>query len=319
MQSERIRERIAQFGGKLYLEFGGKLFDDYHASRVLPGFAPDNKIRMLLAAEGAGGDRHRHQRQRHRKEQAPRRPRHHLRRRRHAAGRRLSRVRPLRRQHRADAVYRPAFGRHLSSTGCRRWASRSTACTGFPTIPPTFPGDRQRRRLWQKRLYRDHALARRRHRTRPGQRQDGDLPVPALSRAPARRARGLREVRDLPDLEPAAEAPGEPRLRGRHRRPERREHDRPLPPRGLWRHHGQLQPRHRDLPRAARHLRAHLRRMPLQEPDGHGREHGRLRHRRRRSLPRGVEAGGRSPLLTTPPACAGWVWRRTRKSTSSSC
>ncbi len=48
MQSERIRERIAQFGGKLYLEFGGKLFDDYHASRVLPGFAPDNKIQMLL-------------------------------------------------------------------------------------------------------------------------------------------------------------------------------------------------------------------------------------------------------------------------------
>ena len=48
LQSERIRERIAKFGGKLYLEFGGKLFDDYHASRVLPGFAPDNKIRMLL-------------------------------------------------------------------------------------------------------------------------------------------------------------------------------------------------------------------------------------------------------------------------------
>ncbi len=47
MQSEQIRKRIAQFGGKLYLEFGGKLFDDYHASRVLPGFEPDSKIRML--------------------------------------------------------------------------------------------------------------------------------------------------------------------------------------------------------------------------------------------------------------------------------
>ena len=46
-QSEHIRERIAKFGGKLYLEFGGKLFDDYHASRVLPGFEPDSKIRML--------------------------------------------------------------------------------------------------------------------------------------------------------------------------------------------------------------------------------------------------------------------------------
>ena len=48
MQSGHIRERIAQFGGKLYLEFGGKLFDDYHASRVLPGFQPDSKLRMLL-------------------------------------------------------------------------------------------------------------------------------------------------------------------------------------------------------------------------------------------------------------------------------
>ena len=47
-QSEHIRRRIDQFGGKLYLEFGGKLFDDYHASRVLPGFAPDSKIRMLI-------------------------------------------------------------------------------------------------------------------------------------------------------------------------------------------------------------------------------------------------------------------------------
>lgn len=48
MQSEHIRERIGQFGDKLYLEFGGKLFDDYHASRVLPGFAPDSKLQMLM-------------------------------------------------------------------------------------------------------------------------------------------------------------------------------------------------------------------------------------------------------------------------------
>ena len=47
LQSSRIKDRIAEFGGKLYLEFGGKLFDDYHASRVLPGFQPDSKIRML--------------------------------------------------------------------------------------------------------------------------------------------------------------------------------------------------------------------------------------------------------------------------------
>lgn len=48
MQSEHIRKRISMFGDKLYLEFGGKLFDDYHASRVLPGFEPDSKLKMLL-------------------------------------------------------------------------------------------------------------------------------------------------------------------------------------------------------------------------------------------------------------------------------
>lgn len=48
MQSEHIRERINQFDNKLYLEFGGKLFDDYHAARVLPGFAPDSKLKLLM-------------------------------------------------------------------------------------------------------------------------------------------------------------------------------------------------------------------------------------------------------------------------------
>ena len=48
MQSEHIRERISKFDNKLYLEIGGKLFDDYHASRVLPGFQPDSKLQMLL-------------------------------------------------------------------------------------------------------------------------------------------------------------------------------------------------------------------------------------------------------------------------------
>ena len=48
IQSEHIKKRIAKFGDKLYLEFGGKLFDDYHASRVLPGFQPDSKLKMLM-------------------------------------------------------------------------------------------------------------------------------------------------------------------------------------------------------------------------------------------------------------------------------
>ena len=50
LQSQKIRERIARFGGKLYLEFGGKLFDDYHASRVLPGFQPaSSRIRAAFS------------------------------------------------------------------------------------------------------------------------------------------------------------------------------------------------------------------------------------------------------------------------------
>ena len=48
LQSQNIRDRINMFGGKLYMEFGGKLFDDFHASRVLPGFKPDSKVKMLL-------------------------------------------------------------------------------------------------------------------------------------------------------------------------------------------------------------------------------------------------------------------------------
>ena len=76
-QSAHIRERIEQFGQKLYLEFGGKLFDDYHASRVLPGFQPDSKLRMLKLKPG--GDYHRHQRRGYRKEQGQGRSWHHLR------------------------------------------------------------------------------------------------------------------------------------------------------------------------------------------------------------------------------------------------
>ena len=48
LQSSKIKERISLFGERLYLEFGGKIFDDFHASRVLPGFAPDSKIKMLV-------------------------------------------------------------------------------------------------------------------------------------------------------------------------------------------------------------------------------------------------------------------------------
>ena len=63
MQSAHIRERISMFGDKLYLEFGGKLFDDYHAARVLPGFEPDSKLKNAAPVKGSGRNRHRDLRQ----------------------------------------------------------------------------------------------------------------------------------------------------------------------------------------------------------------------------------------------------------------
>ena len=68
IQSEHIRKRIAQFDNKLYLEFGGKLFDDYHASRVLPGFEPDSKLKIADAVKRSGGDRDCNQCECHRKQ-----------------------------------------------------------------------------------------------------------------------------------------------------------------------------------------------------------------------------------------------------------
>ena len=65
MQADRIHQRISEFGGKLYLEFGGKLLDDNHASRILPGFAPDAKSSDASAACSRGRGCLCHQRKRH--------------------------------------------------------------------------------------------------------------------------------------------------------------------------------------------------------------------------------------------------------------
>ena len=254
LQAERIKERIAQFGGKLYLEFGGKLFDDYHASRVLPGFQPDSKIRMLEQPQGSTprssscinaddieksktrGDlgityddgraapdrrvpRHRDCYVGERGHHAVRRP---ARRRRipHAASTRSASRVVL---HYPIAGYPYDIEHIVSDEG---YGKNEYVETSRPLVVVTAPG--------------------------PGTRQDGDLPVTALPRAQARHQGRLRQVRDLPHLEPAAEAPGQPRLRGRDGRSGRREHDRPVPSGGLRRDHRQLQPRRRDLPGAAR-------------------------------------------------------------------
>ena len=130
---------------------------------------------------------------------------------------------------------------------------------------------------------------------------------------------GLRQVRDLPHLEPAPQASGESGLRGGHRGSERREHDRPLPSGGLRQDHRQLQPGCGDLPGAERHLREDPGHVPLQVPHGHGREHGGQLHlwTTRCAAP---PAAWRSCGATTPPAwsgcgarpgtsrCGSWSW-----------
>ena len=173
---EHIRERINQFGGKLYLEFGGKLFDDYHAARVLPGFAPDNKIKMLLALRDQAeiviainaGDIEKNKRRgdlgiTYDKDVA-----------------------------RLIDVFR-GFGLYVGSIALTQYAGQPAADVfekahagarpqGLPSIPnPELSrrraAGRQRRGLWPQRLYRNHALAGRRDRAGAGQRKDGDLPL----------------------------------------------------------------------------------------------------------------------------------------------
>ena len=194
-QSTRIRERIGQFGGKLYLEFGGKLFDDYHASRVLPGFAPDSKVRMLqqlrddveIVIAICAGDIEK------------------------------NKVRgDLGIPYEEDVLrlideFR-GMDLYVGSVVVTQYSGQSAA------------------NAFLKRL---EALGVRSFRHYP---------------------RGLRQVRDLPRLEPAHRPPGEFSLRGGHGGPQRREHDRPLPPGGLRRDHGQLQPGRGGLPHPADHF-----------------------------------------------------------------
>ena len=172
LQSQNIRDRISKFGGKLYLEFGGKLFDDYHASRVLPGFAPDSKVRMLLEMKDeaeiviaiSADDIERSKR---------------LRRRYPPPYRRLPRHRPLHRQCRPHTLPRSGHRRQVPAQ------ARSPRCQGLPPLhhprlPLQHPPHRLRRGLRPQRLHRNLPQSRGRHRPRPRQRQNGYLPQPAL-------------------------------------------------------------------------------------------------------------------------------------------
>ncbi len=172
LQSQHIQERIAQFGGKLYLEFGGKLFDDFHASRVLPGFEPDSKIRMLAQMKDKAD---------------------HLRQRRAPAHRRLPVHGPVRGQRGGHPVRRTDRRRRLPE------AAGVPGGEGVPPLPhrrlpPQHCEDRLRRGLRAERLRGDQPPPGGGHRPRPRQRQDGHLSQPALPRVQAGSGRRVRQV-----------------------------------------------------------------------------------------------------------------------------
>ena len=178
MQSAHIRERIAQFDNKLYLEFGGKLFDDYHASRVLPGFQPDSKLQMLLqlkeqaevviviSAEDIVANKMRGD---------------------YGITYDVDVLRLIDAfqgvglfvgsvcvTKYTDAPEVTAFEQKLNGLGIRTFRHYK-----FPATPRCGP-HRQRRGLRQERLHRDPAPAGGHHGPRPRQRQNGHLPFPAV-------------------------------------------------------------------------------------------------------------------------------------------
>ena len=298
MQAERIRERIDQFGGKLYLEFGGKLFDDYHASRVLPGFEPDSKIRMLqqladdveiiVAINASDIEK--------------------------------SKVRgDLGITYDDDVLRLMDIFRSMGflvggvvitqydEPAGRRRVPAPSGCPGHQALPA----------LSHRRL----PLRHRSHRQRRGLRARTTTSRPTrplvvvtapgpgsgkmatcLSQLYHEHKRGvaggLRQVRDVPGVEPAAEASGEHRLRGGHGRSGRR---RTSSTPSIWRPTAQTTVNYNRDVEIFPVLKAMFERIsgtsPYQSPDGHGREHGRLRHHRRRGRAQRGEDGDRASLL----------------------
>ena len=201
MQSEKISERIAKFGGKLYLEFGGKLFDDFHASRVLPGFKPDSKIVMLsklkdkaeivIAINSSDIEKN--------KVRAD-----------------LGITYDMDVLRLIDAFH--DYGLYVGSVVLTRFCSQPSVIAyqkklealgikvyrHYRGLPFKHSLYRQRRGLWKERLHRDKPLPHRRNRTGAGQRQDGYLPLTALPRQQARNFLRLCKVRDFPYLESPA-------------------------------------------------------------------------------------------------------------------
>ena len=177
LQSKRILERIEQFGGKLYLEFGGKLFDDYHASRVLPGFEPDSKVKMLLEMKDNAEI---------------------------VIAINASDIEKNKVRGDLGITYDQDVLRLIDRSLCRQrrthsiqWTNHSSSLRkqtsqlgskGIQALQDRGLSIRhrensQRRRIRQKRVYRNHKVARSRDRTRTRKRQNGNMSVTALPRA----------------------------------------------------------------------------------------------------------------------------------------
>ena len=302
LQSKKILERVDRFGGKLYLEFGGKLFDDYHASRVLPGFEPDSKMRMLLQLKDRGGDRHRDLRGRHRAEQdaaaisASRyddgRP---------APDRRVPRTSastsaPSSSRSTPDST-RPTRFQHTAGGARREGLPATIPSTGYPS---NVGADRLATTGFGKNDYIETTRARRRRDgPRPRQRQDGDLPQRSSTTSTSAASQaGYAKYETFPVWNLPLKHPVNLAYEAATADLERRQHDRPLPPRGLRRDDRQLQPRRGDLPGARGDVPSRsTANARTSRPTDMGVNMVGLRHRRRRGLPRGVEAGDHPPLF----------------------
>ena len=280
LQAERIRERIDQFGGKLYLEFGGKLFDDYHASRVLPGFKPDTKISMLQSMKDEAEiviaiNANDIERSKVRGDLGITYDEDVLRlmdifR---SMGFAVGSVVITRYANQPNA---DLFRKRLTATGITSYLHYPIA--GYPNDIDHIVSDEGFGKNDYIETERPLVVV-----TAPGP-GSGKMAT-CLSQLYHEHKRGVTagyakyETFPCP-LESAAHPPGEHRLRGGHGRPGRRQHHRSLPPGGLWRDHGELQPRRGDIPRAEGHYGAHRGGVPVSVAHGYGREHGRRGHLR---------------------------------------
>ena len=211
IQSEHIKERIAQFGDKLYLELGGKLFDDYHASRVLPGFQPDSKLRMLQQLSDCAEiviviSANDIEKNKVRADYGITYDMDVLRLRTEFQNRGFL-VSSVVITHFNGQASAKAYKAKLKKMGIKAYYHYTIE--GYPNNVALIDSEEG----YGKNDYVQTS--------RPlGQRKDGRVPQPALPRAQEGNSGGLCQIRDVPCLEPSFEAPGQHRLRGRHRRPQ---------------------------------------------------------------------------------------------------